>query len=262
MARESYQPAARQGINELEFAPRHNAAAAATARGQPITKTDHRDNPAYALAEAARYVDLASATLRSWVLGREYPRRGGKGVFRPLIVIADRNQSLLSFNNLIEAHVLRALRTEHGVSIKNVRSAVRYAERSLSIERLLLRPELRTHAGELLIEKYGQLISLSRSGQLAMKMLLESHLKRIEWDTAHIPRRLYPFVRTVPTDAPRLIAIDPLIAFGRPVILSRGITTAVIRDRIDAGESVDAVSRDYELNRTDIEQAVVYERAA
>ncbi|HLA88946.1 MAG TPA: DUF433 domain-containing protein [Gemmatimonadaceae bacterium] len=234
----------------------------ANPRGRPIPKTDHRDTPAYGLAEAARYVDLASATLRSWVFGREYPRRGGKGVFRPLIEIADRDQSLLSFNNLIEAHVLRALRTEHGVSIKDVRSAVKYAERSLSIERLLLRPELRTHAGELLIERYGQLISLSRSGQLAMKMLLQSYLKRIEWDTSHIPRRLYPFVRTVSAEAPRLIVIDPLIAFGRPVVVSRGITTAVIRDRIDGGESVDAVSRDYELDRTEVEQAVVYERAA
>jgi hypothetical protein len=35
---------------------------------------------------------------------------------------------LLSFSNLIEAHVLRSLRTEHGVSVKALRSALAYAE--------------------------------------------------------------------------------------------------------------------------------------
>ena len=32
------------------------------------TATDLRDSPAYTLAEAARYLKLAPATLRSWML--------------------------------------------------------------------------------------------------------------------------------------------------------------------------------------------------
>jgi uncharacterized protein (DUF433 family) len=232
-------------------------------RGRPVTKRDYSETPAYGLPEAARYLDLAPATLRSWVLGREYPRQGDKrGIFKPLIAIADSAESLLSFNNLIEAHVLRALRVRHGVSIKDVRAAIDYAEHKLKLQRLLLRKELRATAGEVLLEKYGQLISLSHSGQLAMKKVLESHLERIEWDSNRVPRRLYPFVSHEAADAPKRIAIDPRIAFGRPVVVSRGITTAAIRDRIDAGESVDSIAQDYALNRTEVEQAVIYERAA
>jgi hypothetical protein len=32
------------------------------------------DNPAYTIAEAARYLKLAPATLRSWFIGRSYPK--------------------------------------------------------------------------------------------------------------------------------------------------------------------------------------------
>jgi hypothetical protein len=87
---------------------------------------------------------------------------------------------LLSFSNLIEAHVLRSLRTEHGVPVKALRSALSYAENALGIDRLLLRPELRADAGRILLERYGQLIDLSTSGQLAMRLLFDEHLKRVE----------------------------------------------------------------------------------
>src|SRR6185503_17006589 len=80
-----------------------------------------RDAPAYTLAEAARYARLPAATLRSWVLGRQYPTAEGKAEFPPLIRPASRKPSWLSFSNLIEAHVLRSLRTEQGVSVKELR---------------------------------------------------------------------------------------------------------------------------------------------
>jgi hypothetical protein len=50
-----------------------------------------------------------------------------------------------------------------------VRTAVRFAEKSLHITRLLLHKDLRTHAGEVFLEKYGELLNLSASGQLAMR---------------------------------------------------------------------------------------------
>ncbi|MBX6332873.1 MAG: DUF433 domain-containing protein [Gemmatimonadaceae bacterium] len=225
--------------------------------------TDHQDRreiPAYPLAEAARYVRLAPATLRAWVVGRPYPKRDGKGYFQPLIRPADPKGVILSFNNLIEAHVLRALRTEHGVSIKAVRDALRYAERAFHIDRLLLKKDLRTAAGELFLERYGQLVSLSRSGQLAMRKLLDAYLQRVDWDDS-LPIRLYPFVSGELT-AQRPIAIDPNIAFGRPVLSRSSISTAAIAERIDAGESIEDVAADYGLEREEVEEAVLYERAA
>jgi len=160
-----------------------------------------------------------------------------------------------------EAHVLRSLRTEHGVALKAVREAVDYAERIEKIDRLLLNKELRTHAGKLFLDKYGQLIDLPASGQLAMRMLFEEHLKRVEWDESKFPVRLYPFA-SGGTPAIRTIAIDPSIAFGRPVVARAGVSTGAIAGRIDANEPMQEVADDYDLTVEEVEQAVLYERAA
>lgn len=220
-----------------------------------------RDRAAYGLAEAARYLKLPAPTLRSWVAGR--PCRKAKGIdhFRPLIHPPHKRPPVVSFWNLIEAHALRSLRTKRGVTIKAVREALYYAERRLKVQRLLLSKELRTDAGRLFLDKYGQLIDLPTSGQLAMRLVFEEHLKRVEWDEWKFPIRLYPFVST-DTPAPRTIAIDPKIAFGRPVIARAGISTAAIARRVDAKEPAAEVAADYDLTVEEIEQAVLYERAA
>ena len=221
-----------------------------------------QNQPAYKIAEAARYVRLPAATLRSWMFGRKYPKAEGTGRFHPLLKPALVQPPLLSFSNLIEAHVLRALRSEHGVSVQAVRASIEYAERQLKISRLLLRPELRTGAGRVFLERYGKLIELSASGQLAMREVFNRHLARIEWNSSDIPIRLFPFVSASSPADDRPIVIDPQIAFGRPVILSKGVSTSAIVERIDADESVEEVAADYDLDVRDVTQALVYERAA
>ena len=92
--------------------------------------------------------------------------------------------------------------------------------------------------------------------------MFDEHLKRVACDTAGFPVRLYPFLSAAaPTDE-RPIVIDPRLAFGRPVVLGKGISTPAIAGRIDAGESLDDVATDYELGRSEIAQAIFYERAA
>ncbi|MBC5764926.1 DUF433 domain-containing protein [Ramlibacter albus] len=217
---------------------------------------DIRHQPAYGLSEAARYVGLPAPTLRTWVAGRTDRDR-----FQPLIRPASREPLQLSFYNLVEAHVLRSLRTAHEVSMPDLRKALAYSEKELGIQRLLLRPELRTTAGEVFLDRYGKLINLTRSGQLAMREMLKRYLQRVEWDRWSFPVRLYPFLATG-EQATMPIAIDPKIAFGRPILMRVGVSTAAIADRIDAGESVDGVADDYDLSPDEVQQAVLYARAA
>ena len=223
---------------------------------------DPRDVPAYTVAEAARYLRLAPATLRSWVIGRQYPRGNDTAFFEPLIRLPDPSIAELSFRNLVEAHVLRALRIEHGISIRHVRIARDVAEKAFGIARLLLSPHLHTDAGDLFLDKYRELVNLSKSGQLAMKKILEVFLKRVERDLHNMPSRLFPFIQRAYLDAPKVIVIDPYISFGRPVIQRKGISTAIIADRIDAGESVENLTEDYNLDSWEIEEAIIHERAA
>ena len=223
---------------------------------------DIRNQPAYGPAEAARYLRLPAATLRTWLIGRDYPKGDAQATFHPLIEPANRQPLQLSFYNLIEAHVLRALRTEHGVAVAELRKAIAYAEKKLQLQRLLLSHQLCTHAGQVFLDRYVELINLSASGQLAMRKMFEDHLQRVEWDEWQFPVRLYPYVDSVQRTAECPIAIDPQIAFGRPIVRRAGISTAAISDRIDAGESVSALAQDYDLSPGEVEQAVLYSRAA
>ncbi len=231
-------------------------------RENSVEVDDSRNVAAYTVAEAAHYLRLPPATLRSWVFGRRYATTEGSSHFEPLIRPTSQTPPRLSFWNLIEAHVLRSLRTDHGVSVRALRSAIAYAEKELSIHRLLLRQELSTDAGKIFLERYGELIELSASGQLAMRRVLAEHLKRVEWDSSKFPVQLYPFLLSGASAEERPIVIDARIAFGRPVVVRKSISTWAIAERLDAGESVDDVAADYELSPSEIEQAAIYERAA
>jgi len=225
-------------------------------------KTDPREVPIYSVGEAAGYLHIPPATLRSWTVGRTYETQAGVQEFEPLIELPPSGENRLSFSNLVEAHVLRALRTRHRVSIRAIRQSLSYAEQQLHVRRLLLSDELLTAAGDLFLDRYGQLINLSKSGQLAVRKLLEAHLKRVERGEEGLPSRLFPFLTGDMTTGSRLVVIDPSVSFGRPTITRKGISTQALVNRIDAGEEVDALAEDYGLTHDEVEAAVVYERAA
>ncbi len=63
--------------------------------------------PAYTKAEASRYLRIPHRTLHDWVSGK---RSSGGERQRPLVSMAEPSQHLLSFENLLELHVLAALR--------------------------------------------------------------------------------------------------------------------------------------------------------
>jgi uncharacterized protein (DUF433 family) len=225
-------------------------------------EADIRNQPAYGLAEAARYVRLPAATLRTWVVGRVYPKGDAQATFAPLIKPSNQQPLQLSFYNLIEAHVLRAMRADHGVALAELRKAIAFAERRLQVKRLLLSRELCSHGGEVFLDRYSELINLSASGQLAMRKMFEDHLRRVEWDEWQFPVRLFPYGGAAQAGLERSIAIDPKVAFGRPVVRRAGVSTAAIADRVDAGETVDALAQDYDLSVEEIELAVLYSRTA
>lgn len=210
---------------------------------------DIRDAPAYGVSEAARFIRIPRATLAYWTRGRrpliEPPQPGGP----------------LSFNNLVEAHVLRALRSVHGAGMASVRSALSYAEEQLDISRLLLHDELLTSGGDLFLQELDHLINLSRSGQLALRKLLKDCLNRVERDDQRLPFRLYPVLPRESANA-KAISINPRVSFGRPVLADTGVSTRALVDRIDAGEGIPELARDYDLAESQIHDAVLYEAAA
>ncbi len=144
--------------------------------------------------------------------------------------------------------------------MKAVRIALDYAQETEGIDRLLIREELRATPGELFLNRYGELLSLSRAGQLAIKTVLYSHLERLERDVGGLPDVLYPFIPGYFGD--RTLLISPRISFGRPVVARRGISAAILVERFDAGEQLEEIASDYDLEVPEVEKALTYEQAA
>ena len=81
-------------------------------------KSPAEELAAYSLTEASRYLLIPRVTLRSWVARRNYPTDSGPKFFRPIIELPDEARAGLSFVNLVEAHVLDAIRRHHQVPLR------------------------------------------------------------------------------------------------------------------------------------------------
>lgn len=224
-----------------------------------MAKIDPRLAPAYTIAEAARYLRIPTPTVRSWVVGRDYPRQSGQAHFEPVVKSPKDSSHRLSFRNLIELAALRALRTEHEFKLSAVREALNYAQRQLGDAALLASRDLYASPGELFLERYGQLINLNRAGQLGIRAVLQGLLARIQWDKK-LAVRFFPPLPSRPEA--KSVMLDPTVSFGRPVLTRLGVTTAVIVDRINAGEGPADVAQDYGATDEEIMDALAYERAA
>jgi len=227
---------------------------------------DPRLLPAYTLGEGAHYLRLPRATLRSWVHGRLYPAKGAPRRFKPLIRSDDPARQQLSFMNVVEAHVLAAIRRHHGVRLFKVRAALGYLHERFRVERPLIDVSFQTDGLDLFVERYGDLINVSREGQLAMRQILAAYLKRIERDARGLPIRLYPFTRaSAGTDwletAPKVVVMNPLVSFGRPIVVGTGVPTVMIWERYQAGDSIAELASDYRMDTGAIEEAIRCEAA-
>ncbi len=221
------------------------------------------DAPAYLLGEAAHYLRLPAATVRSWVVGRRYPTLRGSRFSRPVVDAADPEGPMLSFRNLVELYVLSSIRRWHQVQLQAVRRAVDFLRKRFKWEHPLLDRQMLTDGKSLLVEHYGDLVNISEGGQLEMKALLDTYLQRIDRDPEGIPIRLFPFTRRGSAeDAPRLVSIDPTIRFGKPCIAGTRIPTSIIAERHEAGDSIALLAEDYGRSQEEIEEALRYESRA
>ena len=223
---------------------------------------DLRELPNYRLPEAAHYLRTPLSTLRSWIFGQGYGTASGRKTSKSVIAVPEGWPPRLSFINMVEAHVLSGIRYQHGVPLGAVRRALEYLAKESRSLHPLAEEQFQTDGVNLFVERLGHLVNISDNGQLAMREILRALLRRIERDERGFAIRLYPFSRRPKLaishldESPKLVVIDPRVAFGRPALVGAGITTSAIAERFDAGESIEALAADYGRPREEIEEAV------
>lgn len=220
---------------------------------------DPREVPIYPVALAAFCLHgIPQSTLRAWVFGQEN--------FVPLIKPHDKAGRLLSFVNLVEAHVLAAMRRTIGLNMPKVRLAIGNVSRELGIERPLANAKFKTDGVDLFVERLGEIKLASGDFRQSLLADIGAFLKRVEWDAHDQARRLFPFPRHIDLsgiregDPPRLISIDPRVQFGQPVLVGTRIPTAIIAERFFANEPMASIAEDYGVDLDLVETAIRWEQ--
>jgi len=210
--------------------------------------------PLYGLSEAALYLRVPIKTLEYWVFGR--------GAVKPLIRAASKDPRALSFMNLLECHMLAAMRSIYDLHVSRIRRAIANLSRN-GLKHPLIEQPLYTNRIDLLLNELDGVINISRPkkfGQYEIPEIVKVHLERIEYDKRTF--KFYPFVRERSPEEPKYIVINPAVGFGKPVVAGTGVSTAVIAARFNARESIPDLAREYGLEEKQIEEAIRWETRA
>lgn len=209
------------------------------------------EESAYGLSEAAVYLKVPYQTLRYWLTG--FKAR------RPIIDPVETNPVRLSFMNLLECHVLAGMRKIYDLKVPRVRSALKKISVHYPQPHPLVNEVFLTDRKNLFIEKLGEIINVSQHGQMGLNFY-HMHLERVEIDPNGL-FRFFPFVVQPGPSEPKMIEINPMIGFGKPVIAGTGISTAIIASRFSARESIPNLAAEYECSPEQIEEAIRWERS-
>ena len=109
------------------------------------------DTPAYSAPQAAHYVGVRYETLRLWM---------GEGS-----LIVTPIPDVLSFYNLAEAHILRAMRKDHHLSLQSIRKALAELSKLRKTLHPLLDESFETNGVDLCIREEDEVINLSKGRQ-------------------------------------------------------------------------------------------------
>ncbi|RSK40879.1 DUF433 domain-containing protein [Hymenobacter perfusus] len=214
--------------------------------------------PVYSARQVAHLTGLAATTVQAWTRAED-------------ALVQPASAEGLSFLNLVEVHVLAAIRHQHGISLQRVRHAVQFVRQELQSENPLAQHQFETDGVDLFVralEDENLLINASRRGQMTIRQLVEAYLRRIERAADGFPLRLFPVygstaglgigAETLPT----LIAVDPTIAFGRPVLTENYVPVDVVVGLYRAGDSVQHIAEEFGLTTRAVEEAIRYELGA
>ncbi|MEW6777476.1 MAG: DUF433 domain-containing protein [Bdellovibrionota bacterium] len=217
-------------------------------------KTEILRRPAYGIAEAAHVLGVPPSTLRYWVCGQRS--------HKPILNVEDPDKKALSFLDLVEAHVLSALRKTHDIPLPELRKIVQKVSKlSPKSRHPLAEHRFATQGKNVLVEETSKLlVNLSKDFQYELREIVEQYLNRIEWDEQRrFPIRLYPYAARGAPSRDRRIVVDPFVSFGRPVVVRKGVRTEVIADRFKAGEDPESLARDFGIEPEAVWDAIRYE---
>lgn len=230
-----------------------------------MTATDRDlrfDTPLYSLAEAARFLDVPSATFASWrtdYLDRDSEGRASDGPTHT----AHRSDTgpTVPFVALAEGIVLAAIR-KTGVPIQRIHPTLMALQEETGLDHALAHRGLYSDGAEILddfakrsaepgVAQLTKQLVVLRNGQRVFTDTVIEHLERIEYADDGYAKLVH-----LPGYRRRQLIVDPARAFGQPVFARGAAKVSDVMDRFHAGESLTDLSEDFGVPLDDLEDAL------
>jgi uncharacterized protein (DUF433 family) len=214
---------------------------------------------AYTLTEAASLLRLSPITLRRWLFGYSYAHHGPhtqqQSLWTPQYGV-NQEEPLLGFRDLIEARVVRGLRSLK-IGLPTIRECLRRAADLVEDDHPFSTRRFKTDGRRIFLEQMddlgeGFLIDL-KLRQHAFRRIVQPSFIDLDFDAEAASRWwLLPRKKT--------IVLDPARSFGQPIVAENGVPTSRIAQAVEAEGSVQRVAHLFELRATTVRDALAFEQ--
>ena len=231
-----------------------------TSQTRERTKLESQYNsPMYFPAEVSRFVGISKYRVHRWLEGYKYTVDSKQKQLQPVVQKSWQDKeypNYASFLDLIDLLFVKQF-LDFGVSLQKLRRALEEAKKILGTSHFA-RQKFFTDGKSICLEIVDQgdaILELLTDGQWVISKIIQQLAHQIDFDTStELARRWFPFKEN------RLVVLDPLISFGRPIIITKNITTENIFDLFKAeGEKIDPVCEWMDLTSEEVTAALEFE---
>jgi uncharacterized protein (DUF433 family) len=223
------------------------------------------ETPLYRIADAAKYLDVPTATFSTWAKGYVRQPPGRPVVKGQPIVTAlpshGRKDPTIPFIGLAEGMVLAAFRSKR-VALQRIRPALAVLTQTVGLQHALASKALYTDGAEVLYdyaEKQGDTreainareLVVVRNNQRVFTPLVQDYLKRIEYGPDGYARLIH-----LPGYRDAEVVADPERSFGQPIFAHGAARVADVLERFWAGDDLGVVAEEFGLPLAELEDAL------
>jgi uncharacterized protein (DUF433 family)/DNA-binding transcriptional MerR regulator len=217
----------------------------------------------YSIPEAARILQMQADTIRRWVTGYTFRRKGHERHSPPLIqlsTIDGINEVFLTFQNLIELLFIR-LFYRQGVSLYTIRAAASEAQRDFNSNHPFAVKQFDTDGrGIFATLEFKDVEGVAKSkvlkdlklSQMVIDEIARPYFRNLEYSDLGV-------IRYYPLGADKGIVLDPKRSFGKPIDEASGVSTHVLYEMARTGEALQDIAKWYGVSETAVSNAIEYE---
>jgi uncharacterized protein (DUF433 family) len=217
------------------------------------------DRELYDESLAAQTLGVPQSTLHWWLEGGT--RRGRN--YEPVLRVSPTGSRTVTWGEFVEALYLREYRRTLGVPLTGLRDFIAFLRSEIGVAYPLAYAHPWVGPQRRLLVKAQQSANLPtdlwpailepHSGVTMLLPEAERFLTRVEFDNqdSGYVVRMYPAGKNSP------VVIDPELRFGSPNVY--GIPTEVLVEQVRAGEQIESIARDFDLELEAVIAALNYE---